>query len=51
MEVTQSWVKRGEVRMKMRNKFPPGVAESNLDAFALTLAYLELMANLPSILS
>ena len=36
VEVTQSWVKRGEVRMNMRNKFPLEVAESNLDAFALT---------------
>ena len=35
MEVTQVWVKRGEVRMK--GKFPSGVAESNLDAFCHTV--------------
>src|SRR5260370_41089510 len=41
VEVTQSWVKvkRGEVRMNMRNKLPPGVAKSNLDAFALGAQY------------
>jgi len=41
VEVTQSWVKvkRGEVRMNMRNKLPPGVAKSNPDAFTLGSNY------------
>ena len=41
VEVTQ--IKLGEkreVRMNMRNKFPPEVAKSNLDAFTLTLERL-----------
>ncbi len=41
VEVTQGQVKRGEVRMNIRNKFPLGVAKSNLDAFCYTALTLE----------